>query len=116
MLCSYTKGKLININRYITWYKKSVFKNNIKSLDAIIYTHEHADQTTGIFEMRPFFWQNKKKIPIYGSKRTIKELKEKYTFCFKKRHGYIPIMKANIINNEFKIKKNNFEINKKNHI
>ena len=35
-------------------------------LDAIIYTHEHADQTTGIFEMSPFFWKNKKKIPIYG--------------------------------------------------
>ena len=30
-------------------------KNKIKSLDAIIYTHEHSDQTSGIFEMRPFF-------------------------------------------------------------
>ncbi len=90
--------------------KSQFLRNNIKSLDAIIYTHEHADQTTGIFEMRPFFWKNKKKIPVYGSKRTIKELKEKYTFCFKQRHGYKPIMKANIINSKFKIKKNNFDI------
>ena len=62
--------------------KHQFLTNNIKSLDAIIYTHEHADQTTGIFEMRPFYWKNKKKIPIYGSTRAIKQLKEKYTFFF----------------------------------
>jgi len=87
--------------------KEQFLKNKIKSLDAIIYTHEHADQTSGIFEMRPFFWKNKKKIPIYGSKRTIAELKDKYTFCFFPRHGYKPIMKANIIKYNFKIKKEN---------
>ena len=57
--------------------KSQFLKNKIKSPDAIIYTHEHADQTSGIFEMRPFFWKNKKKIPVYGSPRTISELKEK---------------------------------------
>jgi len=43
--------------------KTQFLKNKIKSLDAIIYTHEHSDQTSGIFEMRPFFWKNKKKYP-----------------------------------------------------
>jgi len=92
--------------------KYQFLKNNINSLDAIIYTHEHADQTSGIFEMRPFFWKNKKKIPVYGSSRTINELKEKYTFCFSQRHGYKPIMKANIIKNKFIIKntKNNLNL------
>ena len=85
--------------------KNQFLKNKIKSLDAIIYTHEHADQTTGIFEMRPFYWKNKKKIPVYGSKKTINELKNKYTFCFKEKHGYKPIMKAHIIKNKFQIYK-----------
>ena len=87
--------------------KSQFLKNRIKSLDAIIYTHEHADQTSGIFEMRPFFWKNKKKIPVYGSQKTINSLKQKYTFCFSPRHGYKPIMKGNIIKNNFTIKKNN---------
>ena len=65
--------------------KYQLLKNKIKSLDAILYTHEHSDQTSGIFEMRPFFWKNKKRIPIYGSQRTIRELNNKYTFCFKKK-------------------------------
>ena len=45
---------------------KNQFKNNkIKDVDAVVFTHEHADQTTGIFELRPFFWKHKKKIPVY---------------------------------------------------
>ena len=90
--------------------KNQFLKNKIKTLDAIMYTHEHADQTTGIFEMRPFFWKNKKKIPIYGSPRTIKELKEKYSFCFKQKDGYKPIMRANIIKKKFNIFNKNFKI------
>ena len=31
----------------------------IKKIDFVIYTHEHADQTHGINELRPFFWINK---------------------------------------------------------
>ena len=90
---------------------KSQFLNNkIRSLDAIIYTHEHADQASGIFEMRPFFWKNKKKIPVYASNKTIKELKDKYTFCFSQRHGYKPIMKANIIKKKFLIKKDDTKL------
>tara|TARA_B100000963_G_scaffold345223_1_gene349064 strand:+ start:16064 stop:16831 length:768 start_codon:yes stop_codon:yes gene_type:complete len=80
-------------------------QNKIFNLDSIIYTHEHADQTAGIFEMRPFFWKNKSKVPIYGSKRTIEALKKSYRFCFTQKHGYKPIMKANIIRNKFVIKK-----------
>ena len=86
--------------------KEQIKKNNIKNIDAVIYTHEHADQTVGIFELRPFFWKNKKKIPVYGSKRTTKLLREKYTFCFSPRSGYQPIMSSHIFKEHFKINKN----------
>ena len=91
--------------------KYQFLKNKINSLDAIIYTHEHADQTAGIFEMRPFFWKNNRKIPVYAAARTIKELKKNYTFCFSQRHGYKPIMSAKSIKENFIIKKNNIIIN-----
>ena len=54
--------------------------------------------------------EKQKKIPIYGSSRTINELKDKYTFCFKERHGYKPIMKANIVKKKFKIFNKNYNI------
>ena len=86
--------------------KSQFLKNKIENLDSIIYTHEHADQTAGIFEMRPFYWKNKSKIPIYGSSRTIKALKKTYKFCFEEKQGYKPIMKAKVIKKNFSIIKN----------
>ena len=91
--------------------KYQFLKNKIKNLDSIIYTHEHADQTAGIFEMRPFFWKNKSKIPVYGNLRTIKALKKSYRFCFIKEQGYKPIMKANVVRKNFSIQKNKTKIN-----
>ena len=85
--------------------KNQVLKNRIKNIDAVIYTHDHADQSSGIFELRPFFWKNKKKILVYGSKRTTKSLLKSHTYCFKPRFGYKPIMKLNTIKGNFSIKK-----------
>ena len=90
--------------------KKQFLDNKIKNIDAILYTHEHADQTSGIFEMRPFFWKNKKKIPVYASKRTIKELLAKYTYCFREKYGYKPIMNEKIVKSILTIKKKNKKI------
>jgi len=90
--------------------KEQIRKNKIKDIDAVIYTHEHADQSVGIFELRPFYWKNKKKIPVYGSKRTTKLLRQKYTFCFLPRSGYKPIMRSYTFKEVFKIKKKNKHI------
>ena len=51
--------------------KKQLLDNKIKNIDYVLYTHEHADQTSGIFELRPFFWKNKKKINVFADRRTL---------------------------------------------
>ncbi len=35
--------------------KNQMLKNKIKKIDAVIYTHEHADQTHGINELKTIF-------------------------------------------------------------
>ena len=50
-------------------------KNKIKSISSVLLTHEHADQTNGLFELRPFYWKSKKRINIYANRKTIKHLK-----------------------------------------
>ena len=85
--------------------KEQFLKNNIKDLDHVLYTHEHSDQTSGIFELKPFSWKYKKKINIYANSRTLKILKNKYDFCFFGGRGYYPILKANKIKKSFKLSK-----------
>ncbi len=87
--------------------KNQLLLNKVKKIDFVVYTHEHADQTHGINELRPFFWINKKKIQVYASKETSNYLLNsfKYLFVMKSRH-YKPILKINIIKNNFILKKN----------
>jgi len=81
--------------------KIQLLANKIKNINSVIYTHEHADQTNGLFELRPFYWMNKKRINIYGHYSTIKPLLKRHDYCFKKIKDYPPIAKANIINKSF---------------
>lgn len=86
--------------------------NKITNLSSIIYTHEHADQTNGLFELRPFFWKLNKKIEVYGDSRTIKSLKNRFDYCFKKNNSVYPaIVKANIVKNKFSLGKSKDKIN-----
>ena len=91
--------------------KNQLITNKIKNLSSVIYTHEHADQTSGLFELRPFFWKYKKKINIYGNLRTINDLKERFDYCFKSLDGYPAIVKGNIIKKIFSLGKYKEKIN-----
>ena len=87
--------------------KNQLLNNKIKKIDFVVYTHDHADQTHGINELRPFFWINKKKIPTYADKKTSNYLLNSFKYLFVKQSKYYkPILKMNIINNIFFIKKN----------
>ena len=90
--------------------KNQLIKNKIKNISSVIYTHEHADQTNGLFELRPFLWKNKEKVDIYGNLKTINSLKKRFDFCFKKGGDYPPIVNANIIKNKFSLGRSNEKI------
>ena len=90
--------------------KYQLIKNKIKSVSSVIFTHEHADQTNGLFELRPFFWLTKKRINIYGNKKTIKLLEKRQEFLFKKINIYPPIVKSNFIKKRFSLGKSNEKI------
>ena len=91
--------------------RSQLLKNKITKIDNVIYTHDHADQTHGINELRPFFWKNKKKIDIYTNRNTAKTLYKSFTYLFtKKSKFYNPILKMNIIKKKFFINKNKNKI------
>ena len=87
--------------------KSQMLTNKIKKIDAVIYTHEHADQTHGINELRPIFWLNKKRIDVYSDKKTSTYLLKSFKYLFFKISKYYqPILRNKIIKNKIIIKKN----------
>lgn len=54
----------------------------VHQVDAVIYTHEHADHTAGIDDLRIFSVRARKPLPIYGPAETLERLRASYTYIF----------------------------------
>jgi phosphoribosyl 1,2-cyclic phosphate phosphodiesterase len=102
--------------------KTQLITNKIKNVSSVVYTHEHSDQTNGLFELRPFafkknnnnkinYWKKNKPINVYGNYQTISLLKKRFDYCFTKIGIYPPIVKANIIKKKFSLGKSKEKIN-----
>ena len=63
--------------------RSQLLANHITSIDRILYTHQHGDQTHGINDLRVFYLKKKKVLPIYADKKTSKYLKKTFSYCFK---------------------------------
>ena len=84
--------------------RNQLLSNNIKNIDKVLYTHMHADQTHGINDLRVFYIQNKKTIPIYADKPTKKYLFNTFKYCFVENNKEYPAtLKLNSINNDLSI-------------
>lgn len=81
--------------------KYQLLSNKIKDISSVIFTHEHADQTNGLFELRPFFWKYKKRINTYGDSKMMKLLVKRHDYLFKRIGSYPPIVKPNNIKSRF---------------
>ena len=85
--------------------KSQLLANKIKDISSGLLTHEHADQTNGLFELRPFFWKYKKKINIYSDKHTISIINKRHDYLFKTSGNYPAIYNSNIIKTKFSLGK-----------
>jgi len=61
----------------------SLGENGKPKIDAVIYTHLHADHTDGVNELREINKINKAVLPIYADRPTMKSIKERFWYAFK---------------------------------
>ncbi len=65
-----------------------------KHLDAVLITHDHADQTHGIDDLRVVAMQNWKRVPVWVDEKTSPDLVDRFAYCFRQKPGtnYPPIL------------------------
>lgn len=85
--------------------RDQALKNGIKRIDAVLYTHSHADHTHGIDELRTFNFMNKMRIPCYGNPETVENLKSGFRYIFDGSYsaGGKPQLEIFVIEEEFEI-------------
>lgn len=68
-------------------FRQQMLRHPIDRLDGILFTHEHADHTAGIDDIRPFFFRQGD-IPIYAHQRVLASLKKRFDYIFADENRY----------------------------
>ena len=65
-------------------------------VDAVLYTHEHADHTNGIDDLRMFSVRQRRALPIYGPAETLERLRTSFGYIFDDVHPYAGTSKPSL--------------------
>ncbi|TYA59089.1 MBL fold metallo-hydrolase [Formosa maritima] len=98
-LSNNSKDKRLRVSVLIEWddykyvidcgpdFRQQMLRANCTKLDGILFTHEHADHTAGLDDIRPYFFRQGD-IPIYAHRRVINELKRRFDYIFEIENKY----------------------------
>jgi phosphoribosyl 1,2-cyclic phosphate phosphodiesterase len=79
--------------------RQQALRAGITHIDAVVFTHAHADHILGLDDIRPFNFRQKTPIPIFGSQETVDALRRvfEYIFSDRKHESSVPRLEARVI-------------------
>jgi len=97
-----TAGKTIIVDTS-TDFRQQALREEIEHVDAVLFTHSHADHVNGIDDLRGFHFIHRNIVPCYGNNATIDEITIRFPYIFKGHEveGYAPLMEPHVINGPF---------------
>ena len=63
-------------------FREQALRARIERVDAILYTHSHADHILGLDDVRPFNYRQRQAIPIYGNEDTLAVIQRVFKYAF----------------------------------
>ena len=63
-------------------FRQQALRESIDRIDAILFTHSHADHIMGLDDVRPLNLRQKSTIPIYGSSETLTTIQASFRYIF----------------------------------
>jgi phosphoribosyl 1,2-cyclic phosphate phosphodiesterase len=80
-------------------FRQQMLDARATHLDAVVYTHAHADHIHGIDDLRGYFLAQRHRIDVFGDKTTLERIEDAFGYCFKSPPGssYPPIVQPRVI-------------------
>jgi len=74
--------------------REQLIDAKVDHIDAVFLTHEHADQTHGMDDLRSVVLHMRRRIPVYFNQSTAKDIMARFSYCFISPEGsdYPPIL------------------------
>jgi phosphoribosyl 1,2-cyclic phosphate phosphodiesterase len=67
--------------------REQLLDAGVSSLDGVLFTHDHADHTHGIDDLRGVYFGVKRRIPVWADAGTRATLESRFAYCFRQRPG-----------------------------
>lgn len=75
--------------------RHQLLANNIDKVDAVFWTHDHADHCHGLDDLRPMRFSRAGPLPGFASTETMRRLKDRFNYVFNGKYGYPTIVEIN---------------------
>ncbi|MCK9542687.1 MAG: MBL fold metallo-hydrolase [Novosphingobium sp.] len=72
--------------------RAQLLRHRIGRLDAVFWTHDHADHVHGIDDLRPFRYGRSGPLPGYAATETARRLRQRFSYVFAGEYGYPTIV------------------------
>lgn len=79
--------------------RSQLLANGIGGVDAVFWTHDHADHCHGIDDLRPLRYGRAGPIPGYADEETVRRLRQRFSYVFAGQHGYPSIVAIENLDN-----------------
>lgn len=82
-------------------FRQQMLREQVKRLNAVIFTHEHKDHTAGFDDIRAFNFTMQKPIEVYGSSRVQETIKKEFSYIFAEfKYPGVPEINLHLIENK----------------
>ncbi|WP_244618041.1 MBL fold metallo-hydrolase [Rhizobium sp. RU35A] len=80
-------------------FREQMISAGVTRLDAVLYTHAHADHLHGIDDVRGYFHAQRQRIPIFADAFTMERIRQGFGYCLETppSGNYPPIVQPNLI-------------------
>lgn len=86
--------------------RQQALRHGLTRVDAVLFTHSHADHVMGLDELRRFNVLQRAAIPAYADKRTAEDLRRTFSYVFsppEEKGGGVPQVELQVIDGAFAI-------------
>ena len=63
-------------------FRRQALRFGVRTVDALLVTHEHFDHVVGLDDLRPFFFRDASPIPVYAQPSTAEALRQMFRYVF----------------------------------
>ncbi len=85
--------------------RQQALREGVQRVDAVLYTHTHADHLHGIDDLRAFCQIQKQQIPLYGSPQTTQHIQDKFGYTIREAGQFweVPVLGLNPVTGPFEL-------------